>query len=51
MMLPHVVIFFEQSIVFNCPLLELHIYTAAIDADNASDATGRGGKMKRKTNS
>lgn len=39
--LPHVVIFFEQSIVFNCPLLELHVYTAAIDADDASDAAAR----------
>lgn len=39
--IPHVVIFFEQSIVFNCPLLELHIYTAAVDADDASDATGK----------
>lgn len=40
--IPHVVIFLEQSIIFNCPLLELHIYTAAIDADDAPDATGRG---------
>lgn len=39
--LPHVVIFFEQSIVFNCPLLELHVYTAAVDADNASDAAAK----------
>lgn len=37
------VIFSEQSIVFNCPLLELYIYTAAIDADDASDPTGEGG--------
>lgn len=43
------VIFFEQSVVFNCPLLELHIYTAAVDADDASDATGRGGEVKRKS--
>lgn len=39
--LPHVVVFFEQSIVFNCPLLELHVYTAAVDADDASDAAAR----------
>lgn len=37
--LPHVVIFFEQSVVFNRPLLELHVYAAAIDADDAPDAT------------
>ncbi len=49
--IPHVVIFFEQSIVFNCPLLELHIYTAAIDADDASDPTGRSEEMERKSNS
>lgn len=33
------VIFFEQSVVFNRPLLELHVYAAAVDADDASDAT------------
>lgn len=33
------VIFFEQSIVFNRPLLELHVYAAAVDADDAPDAT------------
>lgn len=42
---PHVVIFFEQSVVFNRPLLELHVYTAAVDADDAPDATGGGGEM------
>lgn len=35
------VVFFEQSIVFNCPLLELHVYTAAVDADDASDTAAR----------
>lgn len=44
--IPHVVIFFEESIVFNCPLLELHIYTAAVDADDAPDPTGRDGEME-----
>lgn len=38
-LLPHVVIFFEQSVVFNRPLLELHVYAAAVDADDAPDAT------------
>lgn len=41
------VVFFEQSIVFNCPLLELHIYTAAVDADDASDATARGEEKEK----
>lgn len=42
------VVFFEQRVVFNCPLLELHVYTAAVDADDAPDATGRGGEMRRR---
>lgn len=33
------VVFFEQSVVLHCPLLELHIYAAAVDADDAPDAT------------
>lgn len=36
------VILLEQSVVFNCPLLELHVYTAAVDADDASDPAGDG---------
>lgn len=46
--IPHVVVFLEQSIIFNCPLLELHIYTAAIDADDAPDATGRGQRWRKR---
>lgn len=33
------VVFFEQSVVFHRPLLELHIDAAAVDADDAPDAT------------
>lgn len=44
--IPHVVVFFEESIVLHCPLLELHVYTAAIDADDAPDPTGRGRGME-----
>lgn len=36
---PHVVVFFKESVVFNRPLLELHVNAAAVDADDASDAT------------
>lgn len=43
--LPHVVIFFEECVVFNRPLLELHIYAAAVDADDASDPTVRGERI------
>lgn len=43
---PHVVVFFEESVVFYRPLLELHVYAAAVDADDAPDATGRGGESK-----
>lgn len=42
------VIFFEESVVFNCPLLELHVYTAAVDADDASDSTVGSRVMKIK---
>lgn len=45
------VIFFEESIVFNCPLLELHIYAAAVDADDAPDATAGGRVMERRRSS
>lgn len=41
------VILFEQSIVFNCPLLELHVYTAAIDADDTPDPTDGGAAVIR----
>lgn len=36
---PHVVVFFKESVVFNRSLLELHVDAAAVDADDASDAT------------
>jgi len=35
-----VVVFLEQGIVFDRPLLELHVDAAAVDADDAPDATG-----------
>lgn len=44
---PHVVIFSEESIVLHCPLLELHIYAAAVDADDASDAAAGRTRAKR----
>lgn len=41
---PHVVVFLEQGVVLYRPLLELHVYAAAVDADDAPDAAGGGGE-------
>lgn len=38
---PHVVILLEERVVLHGPLLELQVYTAAIDADNAPDPADR----------
>lgn len=40
------VVFLEESVVFHCPLLELHIYTAAVDANDAPDATEEGERWR-----
>lgn len=42
--LPHVVVFLKQSVVFHCPLLEFHVNAAAVDADDAPNATTREGQ-------
>lgn len=42
--LPHVVVFLKQSVVFHCPLLEFHVNAAAVDADDAPNATAGQGR-------